>query len=123
LHLDVHGGAFLGGLPESDAYFCDALAQQTGAVVISVSYRYAPVHAFPAAIDDVDAVVRYLQTHAAERFGADPELLTVSGFSAGGNLVLAGSQAVGCHGLASTAMKASVTFYAPVMAPFETFLL
>lgn len=92
LHLDIHGGAFMGGLPEYDARFCDLLARKTGAVVISTTYRYAPAHRFPAAINDIDAVVRFLQVHAHERWGANPELMTISGGSAGGNLALASTQ-------------------------------
>lgn len=114
LHLDVHAGGFLGGLPEADAHFCSQLAETTGAVVVSPSYRYAPKHRFPAAVDDVDAVVRFLQANAAERWGADPELMTVSGFSAGGNLALAATQAENARRPARTAVKGSVTYYAPV---------
>lgn len=105
LHLHVHGGAFVGGLPEGDAEFCNWIARETGAVVISSTYRYAPRHRFPAAIDDIDAVVAYLQEHAAERYGADPSLMTVSGFSAGGNLSLATSLSV------PGKVKAAVAFY------------
>jgi acetyl esterase/lipase len=114
LHLDIHGGGFIGGLPEGDGPFCTRLAQKTGAVVISTSYRYAPAHHFPAAIDDIDLVVKYLQAHAAERWGANPELMTTSGFSAGGNLALALTQQSSCHPPAKTAIKGAVTFYAPV---------
>jgi acetyl esterase/lipase len=113
LHVDVHGGAFISGLPESDARFCALLAERTGAVVVSTSYRCAPEHGFPAAVDDVDAVVRHLLERADE-YGVDPGLLTVSGFSAGGALALAASQAAPCRPPAATAIKGSVTFYAPV---------
>jgi len=113
LHLDCHGGAFVGGLPESDAAFCARVAQETGAIVISTTYRYAPKHHFPAAIDDVEAVVAYLREHAKERYGADPSLMTVSGFSAGGNLALAASLSV------SGAVKAAVTFYSSVDMRFK----
>ncbi len=111
LHLDVHGGGFMAGLPELDARFCELLARTTGAVVISTTYRYAPPHTFPAAIDDVDAVVRFLHAHARERWGANPELMTVSGFSAGGNLAMASTQQPVCHAPSPTAYKAAVTYY------------
>jgi acetyl esterase/lipase len=114
LHLDIHGGGFLGGFPEYEANFTSLLCKRTGAVVISTQYRYAPVHPFPAAIDDIDDVVRYLHQNAERLWGADPSLMTVSGFSAGGNLALAACQQPTCHGAASTAVKASVAFYAPV---------
>jgi acetyl esterase/lipase len=117
LHLDIHGGAFIGGLPEANAPFCTRLARDTGAIVFSTTYRYAPVHPFPAAIDDVDAVLAYLRAHAVEKYGADPDLVTVSGDSAGGNLALAASLSAP-HGV----VKASVTFYAAVnlqLKPWE----
>jgi acetyl esterase/lipase len=114
LHLHMHAGAFIGGIPEDMAPFCARLAKETGAVVISSSYRLAPRHPFPAAIDDIDAVVQYLQAHAKGRWGADPELMTTSGGSAGGNLALALSQQPGCHPPAKTAIKGAVTFYAAV---------
>ncbi|KAK0619530.1 Alpha/Beta hydrolase protein [Immersiella caudata] len=112
LHVDIHPGAFIGGWPEDDAIFCDQLARETGAVVVSISYRYAPKHVFPAAHDDVDATIRYLQEHAEAKYGADPTLLTVSGFSAGGALALAAAQAEACRPASKTGIKASTTFYA-----------
>jgi acetyl esterase/lipase len=114
LHLDMHGGAFIGGCPDMDAVFCNRLANETGAVVISTGYRYAPRYPFPAAIDDVDAVVAYLQKHAVEKYGADPKLMTMSGFSAGGNLALAATQQENCHSPAETNIKGIVTYYASI---------
>ncbi|QDS71719.1 hypothetical protein FKW77_008620 [Venturia effusa] len=114
LHLDIHGGGFLGGLPEYEAKFNSLLCERTGAVVVSTQYRYAPSHSFPAAIDDIDDVVQYLIQNAERLWSADPNLMTVSGFSAGGNLALAACQQSPCHAPASTAIKASVTFYAPI---------
>lgn len=75
LHLDAHGGEFLGGIPEYDAVFCQLLAQKTGAVVVSTSYHAAPRHPFPAAIDDVDDVAAYVLENAERLLGANPELL------------------------------------------------
>jgi len=111
LHVDIHPGAFIGGWPEDDAVFCDQLARETGAVVVSISYRYAPKHVFPAAHDDVDATIRYLQTHAEAKFGADPTLLTVSGFSAGGTLGLCAAQVEACRPTSKTGIKAIAAFY------------
>ncbi|KAL0940432.1 lipase esterase family [Colletotrichum truncatum] len=111
LHVDCHPGGFVGGIPEADAPFCSLVAKETGAVVVSLSYRLAPVHPFPAAIDDVDAALKWLRDHAEEELGADPRLLTVSGASAGGNLVLAASQNIPSP---EYAIRASATFYAPL---------
>lgn len=112
LHVEIHGGSFIGGLPESTAHFDNRIAQETGAVVVSITYRYAPEHPFPAAIDDADATIKWLQENAATRWGADPELMTVGGFSAGGNLALAATQQPNCHGPSPTAIKAIVAYHA-----------
>jgi acetyl esterase/lipase len=89
LHIDWHGGAFLGGLPEGDAAYCERVARETGAVVVSLTYRYAPTHQFPAAHDDADTAFEFLLRRADSRYGADASLVTTSGFSAGGTLALA----------------------------------
>ncbi|KAL1595226.1 hypothetical protein SLS60_009914 [Paraconiothyrium brasiliense] len=88
---DIHGGAWIGGYPEHTARWCSYLASRTGAVVVSISYRFAPLHAYPAAHDDVDDIVTYL-IHHAPNLGADSALLTFSGSSAGGNMALSASQ-------------------------------
>ncbi|KAH7361557.1 Alpha/Beta hydrolase protein [Plectosphaerella cucumerina] len=122
LHVDGHAGGFMGGYPESNVPWCELVAQRTGAVVVSVSYRLAPVHPFPAAIDDVDAIIAWLRDNAAERYGADSNLMTTSGNSAGGNLMLACTQSPECHEPAPTSVKGYVGFY-PVLdllkAPWE----
>jgi acetyl esterase/lipase len=114
LHLDIHGGGFLGGLPEYEAEFCSKLSNKTGAVVISTQYRYAPIHTFPAAIDDIDDVIQFLQANAGKLWEANPELMTVGGFSAGGSLALAATQQDACFGSSKTALKGFVGFYASV---------
>lgn len=114
LHVDIHGGSFIGGLPENFAPFSDRVARETGAVVVSITYPYAPEHPFPAAIDDVDRTIRWLRENAELRWGADAELMTISGASAGGNLSLAAAQRPECHEPSPTAIKAAVLFY-PVL--------
>jgi acetyl esterase/lipase len=83
LHIDIHGGGFVGGLPEHGARWCSLLSNRTGAVVVSVSYRFAPRYVYPAAHDDIDDIVIWLLEHAA-KFGANAKLLTVGGSSVGG---------------------------------------
>ena len=80
-----HGGGWCLGTLDSFDAACRALANAARAVVMSVDYRLAPEHPFPAAVEDARAVVRWLAAHAAE-LGADPERLAVAGDSAGGNL-------------------------------------
>lgn len=114
LHIDIHSGGFVGGLPEVLAEYDDRVARETGAVIICISYRLAPEHPCPAAIDDVDATIKWIQENAEERWGADPTLMTVGGISAGGNLAVAATQRKNCQPPSPTAIKASVTFYAPL---------
>jgi acetyl esterase/lipase len=106
LHIDFHAGAFTGGHAEVDNAFCHTVCQRTGAVVVSVDYRVAPQHIYPAAHEDCEDAVEWLLVHAREEFGADPGNLTVSGFSAGGNLMMVAGRraraAVGVYGSVST---------------------
>ncbi len=81
----LHGGGWvIGGLNTHDGT-CRAFANAVDAVVISVDYRLAPEHPFPAAIDDAFAALVWAQAHADE-LGADPSRIAVAGDSAGGNL-------------------------------------
>ncbi|GAT69313.1 alpha/beta hydrolase [Planomonospora sphaerica] len=80
-----HGGGWVfGSVARNDALARD-LAVRTGAVVVSVDYRLAPEHPFPAAADDALAAVRDVFARPAA-YGADPERIAVLGDSAGGNL-------------------------------------
>ncbi|WP_276822402.1 alpha/beta hydrolase [Mycolicibacterium mageritense] len=81
----IHGGGWSVG--DLDSY--DGTARRhavgAGAVVVSVDYRLAPEHPYPAAVDDVWAATQWVAGHAAE-LGADADRMAVAGDSAGGNL-------------------------------------
>jgi acetyl esterase len=80
-----HGGGWvLGGIDSHDGT-CRALANASGATVVSVDYRLAPEHPFPAAVDDAWAALEWVAANGTE-LGADPARLAVAGDSAGGNL-------------------------------------
>jgi acetyl esterase/lipase len=80
-----HGGGWVLGSEESDDPFCRDLCVRSGAVIVSVDYRHAPEHVFPAAADDAFAAVRWIADHAIE-LGGIPGQLAVAGWSAGGNV-------------------------------------
>jgi acetyl esterase len=81
----VHGGGFALGDLDTHDLPCRALCSQGNLHVLSVEYRLAPEHPFPAATDDVSAALRWAQQNA-ERLGADPARVAIGGDSAGGNL-------------------------------------
>ncbi|KAK5724268.1 hypothetical protein LTR15_004312 [Elasticomyces elasticus] len=92
LHLHIHGGAFLGGLPEYDAPLCSHIAEQTDAIVFSTDYRASPAYPFPAAVEDVEDAIIWLHANARTALNADSSRLTISGASAGGTLAYAAAQ-------------------------------
>ncbi|KAK5737324.1 hypothetical protein LTR17_006741 [Elasticomyces elasticus] len=92
LHLHIHGGAFLGGLPEYDAPLCAHIAEQTDAVVVATDYRASPAYPFPAAVEDIEDAITWLHANARTALNADPSRLTISGASAGGTLAYAAAQ-------------------------------
>ena len=79
------GGGFVLGTLDSCDRACRDLAHLAGRVVVSVDYRLAPEHPFPAAVDDAYAATKYVIENASE-FGIDAGQVAVGGESAGGNL-------------------------------------
>jgi len=79
-----HGGGWVIGSLDSHDGLCRALANKTDAVIVSVDYRLAPEHPYPAALDDCLAAYRWLLEQ-----GFDASRIVVAGDSAGGNLTLA----------------------------------
>lgn len=81
----IHGGGWSVGDLDSYDGTARVHAARADAVVVSVDYRLAPEHPYPAAVDDAWAATKWVAAHAAE-LGADPDRLAVAGDSAGGNL-------------------------------------
>ena len=81
----LHGGGWVLGSLEGSDWLCSQVAAAVGAVVVSVDYRLAPVHRWPAAAEDCYAGLVDVVARAAE-LGVDPARVAVMGDSAGGNL-------------------------------------
>lgn len=86
-----HGGGNTIGSIETHDPVCRQLAREAGVTVVSVEYRLAPEHPFPAGLDDATAALAWVASHPAE-VGADTARLAVGGDSAGGNLTAACTQ-------------------------------
>src|SRR6186997_1631458 len=80
-----HGGGYVIGDLDTHDYVCRKLANAAGCAVVSVDYRLAPEHKFPAAIDDAAAALRWV-VDQADLFQIDPTRVAVGGDSSGGNL-------------------------------------
>jgi len=89
--INVHGGGFCLEHTERDIYFSRRMANRTGCLVVDVDYVLAPEHPYPAAIEELEALLDALPA-LAERWGGDPERVILCGQSAGGNLLAAVTQ-------------------------------
>lgn len=94
----LHGGGFVYGDLDSHDPLCRFLAERAGVRVLSVGYRLAPEHPFPAAYEDSVAAYRWVVANAGW-LGADPARLAVGGDSAGGNLAASVALAAAREGL------------------------
>jgi acetyl esterase len=103
-----HGGGFVFGNLDTHDAVCRAIAKQSGAVVISVDYRLAPEHKFPAAVEDSHAATVWVAANA-ERLGIDASRIAVGGDSAGGNL--AAVVAMRCRDAGGPALAAQILLY------------
>jgi acetyl esterase len=83
--LFLHGGGWVLGSLETHDWLCRRLAKESGGCVLSVDYRLAPEHAYPAALEDSVAALRWLCAEAGA-LGIDPTRIALGGDSAGGNL-------------------------------------
>jgi acetyl esterase len=80
-----HGGGWVIGNLDSHDVVCRKLADEGQLIVISIDYRLAPEHKFPAAVDDVIAATKWIAGNAGQ-LGIDASRLVIGGDSAGGNL-------------------------------------
>ncbi|HEX2104673.1 MAG TPA: alpha/beta hydrolase [Solirubrobacteraceae bacterium] len=82
----LHGGGWCVGDLDGFDRVCRSLCNAAGATVVSVDYRLAPEHPWPAAVDDATLAVDWATGHGARQLGFDPGRVAIGGDSAGGNL-------------------------------------
>ena len=100
----LHGGGFMIGDLDSYDAVCRLLCRHAGVHVLSVDYRLAPEHRFPAAVHDARAALEWAFAHAAE-LGADPARVAIGGDSAGGNLAATVARLTARDGAPEPAMQ------------------
>jgi acetyl esterase len=103
-----HGGGFVIGDLDTHDNQARRLCRDLQALVISVDYRLAPEHPFPAPLDDCFAATRWIAEHATE-LGGDPRRIAIGGDSAGGNLATA--VALRCRDEDGPALAAQLLIY------------
>jgi len=106
--LDIHGGSYILGFPEMNETRNLLLAKALGAVIVSIDYRLAPEHPYPAAVEDSYAALEWLNASAKE-LGVDPAKVAISGDSAGGGI--AASLALMVRDRGKIPLKAQVLIY------------
>ena len=118
--VNFHGGGWCLGAPEQSAWLASHVAAATGALVFSPSYRLAPEHPYPAAVDDAWALLEWVVEHA-EPLGGDPDRVAVMGDSAGGNLAaVAALMARDEGGVFGRPIRAQVLIY-PAVEMYERY--
>jgi len=90
-YIYCHGGGFVVGDLDMVETICRTICRDADVVLVSVDYRLAPEHPFPAGLDDTLAVLHWIKKQGAE-IGIDTSRLAVGGDSAGGNLAAAAAQ-------------------------------
>jgi acetyl esterase/lipase len=108
-----HGGGFCLGDLDTHDHVARAHAVGAEAIVVSVDYRRAPEHRYPAAVNDSWAALQWTREHATE-LGGDPERIAVAGDSAGGNL--AAVMAVMAHENGGPELRFQLLWYPVVTA-------
>lgn len=108
LTLFLHGGGWVIGTLDTHDGTCRALAQESGSAILSLAYRLAPEHPYPAPVDDAYDALVWASIHAAD-LGCDGSRLAVAGDSAGGNL--AAACAILCRDRGGPALRHQLLIY------------
>ncbi len=86
--LWLHGGGYVMGNPEMDDRSCVQFVRELGISIVSVDYRYAPKHPFPAGLEDGYTALQWIKSQS-QQFGVDSSRIAIGGASAGGGLAAA----------------------------------
>jgi len=113
----AHGGGFVFCDLDSHDGLCRAFTNMIPAVVVSVAYRLAPEHPWPAGAEDVFAVAQWAARNA-DALGGDASRIIVGGDSAGGNLAAAAALMARDHG--APALAAQLLLYPMISPNFDT---
>ena len=105
--LWIHGGGYVIGGVEEEDLACQHVSEAVGCVVVSVGYRLAPEHPFPAPLEDCYAALKWI-AGSASQFDVDPARIAVVGASSGGGL------AAGLALLVRDRAEVSIAFQAPI---------
>jgi acetyl esterase/lipase len=108
VHLDIHGGGFYMGLAARGDAHNRRLADARGVAVVSVDYRLAPEHPWPAAAEDCETAALWLVEEAEARFGTTR--LTIGGLSAGATLAMTTLLRLRARGVATAFAGAALQF-------------
>jgi acetyl esterase/lipase len=84
----IHGGGYILGHPDGDDGLCECFVEEVNCVVVSIDYRLAPEHPYPAAIEDCYAGLKWTVNNA-EELKIDTSRIAIAGASAGGGLTAA----------------------------------
>jgi acetyl esterase/lipase len=84
----LHGGGYIMGNPEMDDPGCAQYVRELGISIVSVDYRCAPKHCFPAGLEDSYSALKWVEAHS-QQLGIDTKRIAVGGASAGGGLAAA----------------------------------
>ncbi len=112
--LWLHGGGWCIGDLDGFDRVCRSLCNAAGATVVSVDYRLAPEHRYPAAVEDADLAVAWATGHGAAQLGFDAARVAIGGDSAGGNLAAVAA----LH--APGALRAQLLVYPVIDAGMDT---
>ncbi len=110
----MHGGGYVVGDLDTQDMIARALCAWAESIVVSVDYRLAPEHPFPAGLEDAFAAFRWAAEHGTE-LGGDPDRLALAGDSAGGNFACAIALMVSEEG--GPQARAVINIYGPCNCP------